>query len=97
MVAQHHETDPPVWLFGGDGSEGVSDEAIFTWAYAERAWMYEVFMGTKNLPKPSVGHERTFAETPWPAALGEHSLCRDNTSGAPVEIHHGLPLALGGH
>ena len=30
MAAQHHEPDPPVRLFEGGGSEGVSDEAILT-------------------------------------------------------------------
>lgn len=96
MAAQHHEPDPPEWLFSGGGSEGISDEAILTWAYVGRPQMYGVFMGMKNGPQPSMGHERTSVGTPWPA-LGGHSHCSDNTAGAPVKAGCGLPLALGGH
>lgn len=96
MAAQHHEPDPPVQLFGGGVSEEVSNEAILAWEYVGRPQMYGVFMGTKNLPQPSMGHERTSAETPWPALCG-NSPCSDNTPGAPVKAGRGLPLALGEH
>jgi len=78
MAAQHHEPDPPVRLFGGGDSEGVSDEAMLTREYVGRPQMYGVFIGTKSLLQPSAWHKKTSAGTAWPAALGGHSPCSDN-------------------